>query len=95
VPGHSLFEAEIAVTKLIKYNLPCSDQITAELIQAGGEILLPAIHKFVNSVWKKEELSDQWEEFTRRVRKLTVIIIMGYHCYQFYTQFYRIFSSQG
>jgi hypothetical protein len=42
--------------------LPGSDQILAELIQAGGEILLHAIHKLVNSIWNKEGLSDQWKE---------------------------------
>jgi hypothetical protein len=41
--------------------LPGSDQIPAELIQAGGEILLPAIHKRINSVRNKEELPDQWK----------------------------------
>jgi hypothetical protein len=34
----------------------------AELTQAGGEMLLSAIHKLINSVWKKEELPDQWKE---------------------------------
>jgi hypothetical protein len=42
--------------------LPCSDEIPAELIQAGGETLLSVIHKLINSVWNKEELSDQWKE---------------------------------
>jgi hypothetical protein len=34
------------------------------LIQAGGEtrVLRPAIHKFINSIWNKEELPDQWKE---------------------------------
>jgi hypothetical protein len=36
----SPFEDEIAVAKLKKYKLPGSDQIPAELIQAGGETLL-------------------------------------------------------
>jgi hypothetical protein len=61
VPGSSLLEAEIAIAKVKKYKLPGSDQILAELIQAGGEILLYAIHKLVNSVWNKEKLSDQWK----------------------------------
>jgi hypothetical protein len=39
-----------------------SDQIPAELIQAGGKILLSAIHKLINSVWNKEDLPDQWKE---------------------------------
>jgi hypothetical protein len=62
VPGHSRLEVEIATAKLKKYKAPGSDQIPAELIQAGGEILLPEIHKLINSVWNKEKLPDQWKE---------------------------------
>jgi hypothetical protein len=51
VPGPSHIEVEIAVAKLKKYKLPVRDQIPAELIQAGCEILLSGIHKLVNSVW--------------------------------------------
>jgi hypothetical protein len=39
---------EIAIAKLKKYKSPGSDKIPAELIQAGGEILLSAtvpVHK--------------------------------------------------
>jgi hypothetical protein len=52
----------IAIAKLKKYKSPGSDQILAELIQAGGEILLSVIHKLINSVSSKEELPDQWKE---------------------------------
>jgi hypothetical protein len=62
VPGPSHLEVEIAIAKLKKYKSPGGDQIPAELIQAGGEILLSAIHKLINSVWNKEELPDQWKE---------------------------------
>jgi hypothetical protein len=62
VSGPSHLEIEIAIAKLKNYKSPSSDKIMAELIQAGGEILLPAIHKLINSVWKKEELPDQWKE---------------------------------
>jgi hypothetical protein len=47
---------------LKKYKSPGSDQIPAELIQAGGEILLSEMHKLITSVWNKEELPDQWKE---------------------------------
>jgi hypothetical protein len=47
---------------LKKYKSPGSDEIPAELIQAGGEILLSAIYKFINAVWNKEQLPDQWKE---------------------------------
>jgi hypothetical protein len=62
VPGSSRLEVEIAIAKLKEYKSPGSDQILAELIQAGGEILLSAFHKLINSVWNKKELPDQWKE---------------------------------
>jgi hypothetical protein len=55
-------EVEIAIAKFKKYKTPGSDQIPAESIQAGGEILLSAIHKLINSVWNKKELPDHWKE---------------------------------
>jgi hypothetical protein len=62
VPGLSRLEVEIAIAKLKKSKSPGSDQIPAELIQAGGEMLLSSIHKLINSIWNKEELPDQWKE---------------------------------
>jgi hypothetical protein len=59
VPGPSRLEVEIANAKLKKYKSPGSDQILAELIQAGGEALLSVIHKLINPIWNKEELPDQ------------------------------------
>jgi hypothetical protein len=63
VPGPSRLDVEIATVKLKKNKSPGSDEIPAELIQTGGEILLCAIHKLINSIWNKEELPDQWKEF--------------------------------
>jgi hypothetical protein len=40
VPGPSRLEVEIATAKLKKYKSPSSDQIPAELIQTGGEMLV-------------------------------------------------------
>jgi hypothetical protein len=62
VPGPSRLEVEIGIAKLKKYKSPGSDEIPAKLIQVGGEMLLPAFHKLINSVWSKEELPDQWKE---------------------------------
>jgi hypothetical protein len=53
VSGPSRLEVEIAIAKLKKYKSPGSDQIPAELIQGGGEILPSGIHKLINSVWNK------------------------------------------
>jgi hypothetical protein len=83
---------EIAIVKLKRYKSPGSDQILTELIQAGGEILHSKIHKLIlfgigkNCLISRSLLSYQ---FTRRVIKLTVVIIRGYHCYQLHTKFYR------
>jgi hypothetical protein len=62
VPDPSPSEVETAIAKLKKYKTPGSDQIPAELIQAGGETLQSEIHKLINSIWSKEELPDQWKE---------------------------------
>jgi hypothetical protein len=50
VPDPSPCDVEIAIAKLKRYKSPGSDQILAELIQAGGEILHSEIHKLINSV---------------------------------------------
>jgi hypothetical protein len=46
------------------------------------------------TILNNEEFHDEWKglllyEFTRRVIKLTVIIIVGYHCYQLHIKFFR------
>jgi hypothetical protein len=47
---------------LKNYKSPGSEEIPAELIQGGDEILLCEIHKLINSVWNKQELCNQWKE---------------------------------
>jgi hypothetical protein len=61
-PDPSPVEVEIAIAKMKRYKSPDKDQILAELIQAGGEILRSKIHKLIRSIWNKEELPDQWKE---------------------------------
>jgi hypothetical protein len=67
-----------------RYKSPGIDQILAELIQAEGETLWCETQKFINPIWNKEELPDQWKE----------AVIVGYHCYQLHTTFCPV-SSQG
>jgi hypothetical protein len=62
VPYPSPFDVELATAKLKRYKSPGSDEIPAELIKAGGEILVSKIHNLINSIWNKEELPDQWKE---------------------------------
>jgi hypothetical protein len=99
VSGPISLEVVIDVAKLKMYKSSRIDQIPAELIQARGDILLLVIHKLINSVKNKEELPDQWKESIivpiHKQGDKTVIIIVGYHCYQLHTKFYRISYSQG
>jgi hypothetical protein len=45
-----------------RYKSPGNDEIPAELIQAGGEILRSKIHMLINSIWNNEKYPDQWKE---------------------------------
>ena len=58
VPEPSVFEFELAIEKLKNYKSPGIDQITAEMIKAGGWAICCEIHKLIISIWNKEELSD-------------------------------------
>jgi hypothetical protein len=51
VPHPSTFEVETAIAKLKRNKSPGSDQILAELIYAGGEILCSKINALINSIW--------------------------------------------
>jgi hypothetical protein len=52
-------KVEIATKRLKSYKSPGTDQIPAELIKAGGEILCSEIHKLIHSIWNEEELPQQ------------------------------------
>jgi hypothetical protein len=99
VPGPSRLEVEITIANLKNYKSPGSDEIPAELIQAGGKILLSAIHKLILFEIRKNCLisgrSLLLYQFTERVTKLTVIITVEYHCYQPHTKGSQISFSQG
>jgi hypothetical protein len=62
VPSPSRLEDETAIAKLKTYKSPGSDEIQVELIRAGGETLLSAIHKPIKSVWNAEEFPDHLKE---------------------------------
>jgi hypothetical protein len=41
---------------------PGTDQIPAELIKEGVRTIRCAIHKFIISIWNKEDLPEEWKE---------------------------------
>jgi hypothetical protein len=100
-PSTAEVEVEVAIIKMKRYKAPGSDQIPAELIQAGGETSHSEIHKLIMLIWKKEELPYQCGKsqllylFTKRVIKLTAVIIEAYHSCQLHTKFYLTFFSLG
>jgi len=78
------------------YKLQGIDQILAELIQAGDNTLCFEIHKLIIPIWYKEELLQQWKESVTvhiyiRGKKMTVVIVERYHCYQLRTATDQIF----
>jgi hypothetical protein len=87
VPGPSRLEVEIAIAKLKKHKSPGSNQILRPI---NPLILFGIRNNFLMS-----GRSILLYQFTKRVTKLAVIIIVGYHCYQLHTKCYRMSSSQG
>jgi hypothetical protein len=62
VPEPSPFEVETAIEKLKTHTSSGINQITAELIKAGGRTIHSEIHELINSIWNKRELPEQWKE---------------------------------
>jgi hypothetical protein len=62
VLGPSHLEVEIPIAKLKKYKSSGSNQIPAELNQAGSETLVFVFYKVINSIWNKLKLPEVWEE---------------------------------
>jgi hypothetical protein len=50
----------MAVIKLKSQNTPGIDQIPTKFIKAEGRTIGYEIRKFINSVWNKEELPEEW-----------------------------------
>jgi hypothetical protein len=92
-------EVEVAIGKLKTYKSPGADQIPAELIQAGGDILHSEIHKHIKLIWNKEELPHQWKESIvvpiHKKGDKTECRHEAYHCCQLHTKFYSTFFSLG
>jgi len=50
VPEPNALEAELAIGKLKSHKSPCIDQVTAELIKAGGSTIRCAIHILIIAI---------------------------------------------
>jgi len=52
----------MTIEKLKRHRSPGIDHIPAELIKAGGKTIHSEIHKLINSIWNKEELTVVWKK---------------------------------
>ena len=64
IPEPSLTEVELAIEKLKRHKAIEVDHILSELIQAGGGKLHEEIYKLIVLIWNKEELPQEWKEFS-------------------------------
>ena len=55
-------EVEMAIEKLKRHTSPGIEQIQAELMKAEGRTICSVIHKLINSIWSKKELSERWKQ---------------------------------
>ncbi|CAF3402770.1 unnamed protein product [Rotaria sp. Silwood1] len=53
-------EVQDAIQKLKKNKSPGTDEITAEMIQSGGEKLVHKIYELCNRAWEEETIPDEW-----------------------------------
>ena len=62
VPEPSASEVELAIEKLRSHRSLGIDQISGELIKAGGKTIHCETHELIISIWNKKELPEEWKE---------------------------------
>jgi len=90
----------LAIEKLKSHKSPGNDQIPAELIKAGGRTICCESHKLIISIWKEEELPEEWKESInvptyKTGDKTDCSNYRGISLLQLCTIFYPTFCSQG
>ena len=86
--------------KLKSHKSPGIDQITAELIKAGGSTIRCAIHKLIIAIWNKEELPGEWKKsiavpIHKKGDKTNCNNYRGISLFQLRTKFCQTSCSQG
>jgi hypothetical protein len=62
VPPPTYYEVTQVIEKLKTHKAAGSDNISAELIKAGGTVLKQRIHKLIERIWEEETLPNEWTE---------------------------------
>ena len=55
-------EVEETIHTLKRNKSPGSEEITAEMIQAGGEQLVRQIHRLCNKAWSEGTIPEEWSK---------------------------------
>jgi hypothetical protein len=91
-PGSSRLEAEIAITKFKKDKSPSSHQkVKHNCLRSINSFILFEIRR--NCLINERSLL--LYQFTKRAINVTVVMIMGYHCYHICTEFFPLSFSRG
>jgi hypothetical protein len=83
----------MAIKKLKRHNSRGVDEIPAGFTKAGGRQIRSEINKLINSIWKKEQFSEEWKNsiilpIYKKSDKTYVVIIQAYRFCQICTKFY-------
>ena len=62
VPPPTYHKVTQVIGKLKTHKAAGSDNISAELIKAGGTALKQRIHKLIRRIWEEETLPSKWTE---------------------------------
>jgi hypothetical protein len=61
VPEPSVSEIVLDIEKIKSHKSPGIDHIPADMIKAGGRMILCEIHKLIIFIWNEEELPEEWK----------------------------------
>ena len=61
-PKPSAFEVKMATGKLKRHKSPGIDQIPSKMIKARSRTIHSEIHTLINSIWNREDWSEELEE---------------------------------
>ena len=100
MPELSAFEFEMAIEKLKRHRSPGIDQIPAELMKARSRKFRSEVSKLINSIWNKDELSEEWKEsiilpIYKKDDKTDCSNYRGNHVCQLRTKFYTASCCQS
>jgi len=56
----SMEEVKTAVKKLKNNKAAGIDQVNAEMLKGGGEVVLEHLHSLIGRIWREEEVPDDW-----------------------------------